>query len=498
MPHRSKLILASFILISTVLGLIRFNSLQVGTSYDDAHYIILAESISSGQGYQLINFPRPQVERAFPPGWSLLLAPLTWFFPGNYSILKLLSLGFSLASIVLTYKLFSKRLASPYLEILTGLVALNPLLVGASVTVMSESAYLFFSLLALVLFDKWGHVTGNQRHRLILLVACVAFYTQLIRTIGVSLCIALVACLVFSRRFRETGIVIAVFITGTLVQGWHSGTLISTGYQSQVFNSSVTEKFGQIISNALGYLNETLAGALIPVFGSNLTSFLSGFGLHALPFLLNILILVILMGGAVSRRKLELMDMYFIIYLFGILAFWNPRVGSVKARFLIPILPFLYFYFLQGIAYFTKKHIRIASAIAIAIAIILLARNLQDWRNPIMNQMTDLSIGTRWVSEHAPPDAIVMVNEPVPAYVHARRKTIGFPRQGQQDLEKFLISQGVDYIIIAPRLQSPRAAELDDYITERVLPIIQSAPEKFVAVYSDPENNVTVYRYIGQ
>jgi hypothetical protein len=266
-----KHILILFLLLSAILGLLRFNSLQLGTSYDDAHYIILAESLSSGQGYQLINFPRPQIERAFPPGWSLLLTPLTFLFPGNYSVLKFFSLVLSLASIVLTYKIFSKRLASPYLEMLTGLVALNPLMVGTSVTVMSESAYLFFSLLALSLFDKWKSMPspqgGENSDWLILFAAFAAFYAQLIRTIGISLMAALVIYLLFARRFRETIIVISTFIAGTLLQGWFNGSLISSGYQSQVFNTTIPEKIGQMISNALGYLNETLAGSLIPVLG---------------------------------------------------------------------------------------------------------------------------------------------------------------------------------------------------------------------------------------
>lgn len=487
-----------FILLSAVLGVLRFNSLQVGTSYDDAHYIILAESLSSGQGYQLINFPRPQAERAFPPGWSLLLAPLTFLFPGNYSALKFFSLALSLASIVLAYNIFSKRLSSPHLELLTGLAALNPLLVGTSVTIMSESAYLFFSLLAVYCFDIWQDKPEERKLQLIILLAVIVFYTQLIRTIGISLFIALVLYLLFTRRFREAGIAIGVFITGTLLQGWLSGTLISSGYRSQVFNTSIPEKIGQMSLNLIGYLNETLAGSLIPVFGSNLTSFLGNYGLHALPIFLNMIILAIIIWGAVSRKKLELMDVYLAIYLLGILAFWNPRVGSVKARFLIPIIPFLYFYLLNGMLALSKKNIRVLFASSAFIAMILLARNLQDWRNPVMNQMSDLSIGTSWVAENTPPDAIVMVNEPVPAYPHVRRKTVSFPRQSQQNFETFLNNQSINYIVIAPRLQSPRGTELDDYIRERVLPVIESAPERFIMVYFNAEHNVTVYRYTGQ
>lgn len=497
------------LIISASLGFMRFNSLQIGTSYDDAHYIILAESLSSGQGYQLINFPRPQIERAFPPGLPILLTPLTLLFPGNYSALKLFSLVLWLASVILIYKIFSRRIESPYLEIMTGLIAVNPLLIGASVTVMSESAYLFFSLLALAFFDAWNNKAEGKKDWLIILIAVIVFYTQLIRTIGISLSIALVLYLLFARRFREAGLAISVFIAGALLQTWinlrNGGLVISASYQSQVFNSSVIEKIGQMWSNMLGYFNEVLAGSLIPVFGSNTTSLLSNFGLQALPMIANVIILLLIVFGmARSRKKFHLMDIYFIIYVLGILAFWNPKVGSVKARFLIPILPFLYFYFLQGVNWgitkFTRNKImlgiRITAGLAGVIALILLARNFQDWRSPVMEQMTDLSIGTSWVAENAPPDAIVMVNEPVPAYPHAQRKTIGYPKDGQ-DLEKYLNNQGVDYIVVSPKLQSPRTTKLDELTEERVLPMLNLAPNKFVVVYINPEYNVTVYKYEG-
>jgi hypothetical protein len=493
--HFSGYFLAIFLLLSTVLGLLRFNSLQLGTSYDDAKYIILAESLASGQGYQIINFPRPQIERNFPPGWPLLLTPLTFLFPGNYLILKFFSLALSLASVVLTYKIFSKRLQSPYLEILTGLVALNPLIVGTSVTVMSESAYLFFSLLALHLFDAWNAKEDDKKIWLIAFAASAAFYTQLIRTIGISLFIALVLYLLFTRRFRETGIAIGIFIAGTLLQGWLSGTLISTGYQSQVFNSPILEKISQMLSNALGYFNEVAAGALIPIFGARLNSSLGNYGLQFIPVMLNLFILLlIVLGLARARINIQWMDLYFIIYIIGMLAFWNPKVGSVKARFLIPLIPFLYYYFLQGMTLLTKNNIRMAYVVSIFIALTLLARNLQDWRSPIMNQMTDLSIGASWVAENAEADVIVMVNEPVPSYVHVRRKTINFPRQGQ-DLIKYLDNQGIDYIIIAPPLQSPRSTELEPVTREQILPTLKADPESFSIVYSNPEYNVTVYRY---
>ena len=485
----SNIFLPVIILASAALALLRFDSLQIGASYDDAKYIILAESLASGQGYQLVNFPRPQIERNFPPGWPLVLAPFTAVFPKNYDALKIVSFFLWMASIVLVYKLFARRLSSPYLEILTAVIALNPLLTGTSVTLMSESAYLFFSLLALPAFDK----ADGRRPGWLILAAILAFYTQQVRTIGISLTISLLVVLLLSRRFKDMGITAILFVVGFSLQGWinlrNGGTVISSGYEAQVLSGSLFEKLGQVWANASGYVDQVIAGSLIPVFGTRLDA---TFGW--LFVLLNIVILsMFVIGFFAVQPRLEWMHVYFVIYAAGMLAFWNPQVGSVKARFLIPILPLLYFYLLNGLKWLTKGNAHIAIGAAVAIAFVLIARNLQDWHDPIRGQMTNLSIGASWVAENAPADAIVMVNEPVPAYAHVKRKTINFPKNGQE-LKKYLDNQGIDYIVIAPSLQSPKSSELDKDVA-RIAEELAALPEMYRLVFEDKVENVRVFEY---
>ena len=499
--HRfSKYFLALFMLISATLGVMRFDSLQLGASYDDAHYIILAESLSSGQGYELTNFPTPQIERAFPPGWPILLTPVATFFPGDYSAFKIFTLILWIASLPLIYILFSKRIQSPYLEILIGLVAVNPLLVGTSVTVMSESAYLFFSLITLILFDSWNE---KPNYALVILIAFAALFTQLIRTVGIAIFIALIIYYLYSRRFREAGITFGVFAIGALIQSWlnlrNGGSLVSAGYESQVFSGSIIEKVGQMWTNLLGYFNETVAGALIPIFGEKVTSLVG----PLIPMIINAaILLLIIFGLSLSRKKIQLFDLYVLVYIAGILAFWNPKVGSVKARFLIPILPFLYFYLIQGLKWLlekiTKNNLvntaRFTFAVTGMIAILLVARNLQDWRNPISEKMTDLSAGADWVAENVPADAVLMVNEPVPAYVQMRRQTVGYPR-ALENIENYIVDQGIDYIIVSPKLQSPRSLKLDEDVVTQLLPILNGDFNKFTVVYHDSKLNITIYKF---
>ena len=41
--------LAGLLLLSALLGLVRFNDIPVGSFFDDAHYLVLAESLASGR-----------------------------------------------------------------------------------------------------------------------------------------------------------------------------------------------------------------------------------------------------------------------------------------------------------------------------------------------------------------------------------------------------------------------------------------------------------------
>lgn len=501
----------ALVFTSAVISILCFDSFQVGAFSDDAHYIVLAESLASGQGYRLINFPNAPTEWAFPPGWPILLSPFAALFPGNYKVLKLLSFALWLASIPLMYRLFAKRIETPYLQALIALIALNPGMLSISGMVMSESAYLFFSLLTLYLFELWDSQQdkGDKASYWLFIIAfaVTALYTQLIRTVGLSILLTLVAYLLLSRRFRQAGIVTAIFLLGMLPQLWlnsqNGGSLVSPGYQSQVFNSSIGTKLGQVWANVITYSDEIISHSLVPVFGPNVTSALNRLGVGIALSLANVFILfLIAIGIVISFKHFRVSVLYVGFYFSGILAFWNPSVGSAQGRFLIPIIPFLYFYFLQGVIWFVrrtcakngKRAVLIVVGLTSLIILILLARNVQGWQNPIRDKITDLSLGTVWIYENTPPDSVVMARDPVPDYLYARRRTVAYPTAGQ-DIKEYIRANDVDYILVSPKLQIPRSNELGDYIETRLLPVLTSDQDRFRLVYTNTAHNVTVYEY---
>jgi len=503
MSRCSKVVLAAIIIISGIIGLLRLNSFQVGAFPDDAHYIVLAESISSGQGYRLINFPHAPVEWAFPPGWPLLLSPIVALFPGNYTALKLLSLAFWLASIFLTYRLFAKRIATPYLEILVGLVALNPIAIGFSGMVMSEAAYIFFSLLTLNLFEFWNNQHNSSKNWLLIAVVGIALYTQLIRTIGLSILLTIIGYLLFLRRFRQTGIVVVIIILGLILQLWlnpqSDGSFVSPGYQSQALGSPLTAKISQMWANLQSYMKEIIAGSLVLAFKPSFSSALDK--PKIVPFIVNIFVLLLLILGIIrSFRRFQISDLYVGIYFAGVLAFWNPDVPSAQTRYLIPIIPFLYFYLLQGIIWFARwiadKKDRWVTLIVIGlvspIMLLSLGCNFQDLRDPLRSRSIDLTVGADWVYKKTPQKSVIMARNPITDYLYARRKTVEYPPDGK-DIEEYIKVNSVDYIIISPRIPTFGRHTLDDFTKTRLLPVLTANPEKFVKVYTNTAHNVTVY-----
>jgi hypothetical protein len=310
----SKAALVTVVAVALVLAVLRFDSFQVGAYSDDAHYIVLAKSLADGQGYRLINFPDAPAEWAFPPGWPLLLAPLVALFQGDLTILKVLPFTLWLASILLAYLLFCgipDFISTPYQIILVGLVALNPAVVGVSHMMMSETAFLFFSLLTLWLMQKWNaNAQRTSRDWLLVCVGLSAAYTQLIRTIGLALIAAIILYLLAQRRLRQVGIVAASIAVVALSQLWlnlgNGGSLISPGYESQVFGSGLVAKLAQAWDNFQTYLKEMISNSIVPAFGPNVTTLFDGLSLGWLPVVANVLILaVVTIGFIVSIRYMK-------------------------------------------------------------------------------------------------------------------------------------------------------------------------------------------------
>lgn len=173
-----------------------------------------------------------------------------------------------------------------------------------------------------------------------------------------------------------------------------------------------------------------------------------------MPDLLNVLVLAIVLLGAVrSLRHLRIWDLYIGFYFAGIVAFRSPGMGIVQYRFLIPLIPFLYYYLLKGLiwtASLLSRHDDSWAKLAVAMMVTLtvlfsLGANLQSWRELVRTRMTDLTVGTRWISENTSPESTVLARNPIARYLYAQCKTLDYPPPKQElEVGEYIETLGVD------------------------------------------------------
>lgn len=493
---------------SALLCFLRFDDIPVGSFFDDAHYIVLAESLAAGKGYKLINFPQAPVETAFPPGWPLLIAPVVSIFPDNFTVLKLVSLFFWLASIPLVVRLFAVRLNSGYLLALGALVSLNPLLIGTAATVMSEAAYLFFSLLTLNLFDLWRRDRAKGKLWLLAVIVLLASYTMVIRTIGVTLLLALLLFLLLHQRRRYLSVFVSILILAFVPLFWfnsqNGGVFVFSSSYNQHFNyiTSHLKEFLQIWSHLPAISAEIVASSLLPVFDLDYVLNLITPTLNL--YLATSFLIVVLIGYVLSLRSYQPLDSYVALYM-SVLYFWFIYTQEVRPRMLVPVIPFLYFYVLvviHQVGNYLDRHSRtyktsFVFTALVGILFILLARNYHEWRNPISSRVIDLSVGASWLRENSPSDSQVMTINPVPDYLYLRRQTLHYPGS-KMDIARYVVNQRVDYILVRPHLSDwdSRKGQLNEYTATILLPFLETNSDKFREVYRNADHSVSVYQVV--
>lgn len=512
MFNRRIILSISMLFISGVLCLLRFGDIPVGSFYDDAHYIILAESLGAGRGYHLINQPQAPTETAFPPGWPLLLTPLVKLFPGNFTVLKALSLCFWLATIPLVYKLFAERLEPPMRLGLVALVATNGILVGMSGTVMSEAAYLFFALLTLIVYERGIARRDGQRTGFFVLALILALCAVAIRTIGIAMLGALLVHAFLRLRWRNlrmvSGITCAVLCLGILPLAWFNGQrggalVFSPLYQQHVEYVTANLIYFVRLDQHLPQIPYwSIATAWTPMLDIERWSLV--YASTAKGIFSGLVLLSIGAGFILSLRQNRATEYYVFFYAI-ILYVWIIYTDELRVRLLIPLLPFGYFYLLRTVGT-VAQHTRMPDPLQrkfvyCSLGILLLANlgfNAYVWARPAREQMPDIAADTRWLQEHTPAHSVVMTADPIPDYLFARRQTVAYP-DSQTRLDDYIQRHSIDYIAIHPHLfyRDEKLFDLSWYASEELLPNLHENPERFSEVYSNPENNFFIFQVVS-
>lgn len=495
-----------------VLYVLRLDHIA-GLFVDDGWYVLLAQSLASGQGYTLANSPTPGVLPFYPPAFPFLLSLLYRLypeFPNNVWLLKSLSVAAILSMGVIAYRYFTReRSLSPLwaLGIVVIAVISPPLVFLATSTVMSECVFTFFTVAAIAVTERAVRLNKESLPLMRYIVAgslltAIAFLT---RSIAIGLLLAALLYLAKERMWRAAVVFTAVFLIcvapWTIYAQRHAPTIEQRQDQGGMMTKSYSEWFWskragvesagtvtiaqlpqRVLTNVLEISGRDV-GRLIttPIFealrdpleeakqnevretGRGSTIWFS--------FLLSIVALI----GFISvvREKITLAEIAIAGQL-GIIVLWPWETF----RFVLPLTPFLIFYFVMGCraifewaanfypvlgkSFNSAMQLRLVGTLIVAIIAVNLYGHVSYLSKMYSDKLSqpawltmfdDIEAMFRWVKSGVPQDAIIATPNPPMVYLYTKRKTVDAEAPAYKwDRWK---QMGVNYLVRAASVPEP-------------------------------------------
>jgi hypothetical protein len=337
-------------LVTLVVGLATMTPDLIGVFFDDAIYVLMGKAIAEGQGYVYPQLPGTPPAIHYPPVWPGLIA-LVWkfgpAFPANIAWLKalnpvLLAFG-AYGGVVVGRRLFgfhpwvaaaavTAATASIPMHVLTNVLLSEPIFV----------ALLFPAVLIAVRLQRDGG------WRLALAAGVAAAVLVLTRTIAGAFVVATVLVLLHERRWRETGIYVAVVTV--LLLPWQ----LFVWKHSPGFPDELRGSYGPYLewvadgyrAGGLPFLREVVAKNVTDTWrfvGAILTPLLPGGVIRPAATVLAMALTVVGFAVAFRRRESRLLTFGFFGYL-TIVVVWPFQVD----RFLWVLWPLLLLLALDG------------------------------------------------------------------------------------------------------------------------------------------------------
>lgn len=516
-------------LAGLTLVALRFDEYPVGAAIDDAIYVAMARSLAEGQGpviklHPLIPAQRPDV---FPLGFPLLLALPAFLFPASLAALKSVPLLATLLLLPVVWRLPPRSAERRLRFWLVFLVFWNPWTVAYAGRLQSEAPYALFSLAALVLYREWTGGADPCKRRLVpvVLLAALAAAT---RTVGLALPAALIGHLLATRRFRRAAQVAVGVAAALVLLLWLDSTdgpgLIPSGYRAQVVahHQTPAARLSFMAANLQGYLRE-LPALMLPVFGKPAVRLADQVGLAGFYGRLELGLGVLLagliglgLGRAAGRARGDqgIFALYLALYGIALLNFAGHPSG-VQLRLLLPLLPLLYLFLIEGTAVLIqglgrrlraeqqpRRTARIALLVALVVLPMCLVHNLYRVANPLRTAvdgagfgLVDPSAGSAWVRARTPPGAVVLTQDPLVRRLHFLRPVVGHDAtEGELDREALLAhirQYDVRYVFVGPTIH--RAPRRLDAGGERLLGLLRGEPALFEPLMADTLESVYVF-----
>ncbi len=494
-------VLAGLVAAHILLGVLLFDP-KPFIGGDNAAYMILAESLETGQGYRNLHLPGSPTHAQYPPFYPAVLTAAR-AFGGGLITFKVISLLLTSASLVFICLLARGRLGWSGSLAVTAPFAFNPVLLYYSHWVLSEAPFVLLTLVAL-----WGseRMIGSRRWLAATVLAVLLAY--LTRAAGLPLVVAVLLAIGWRRRWSELAFVgggAALVLSGWWMWGRVAATesaevysnnfLLVNPYQPELGYAGPADLIARLVNNVRLYtievLPETLAGAA-PAGAVSLPALLAG-------LLIVALVLIAFLRGI---RRVQVVELFTALYL-GLLFIW-PQVWTDR-RFLLPLVPILFLHAASGLVWcFEFLRVKRPAWVLPAAGALLVLLTVPDHvRSVGFNQGCQKFYrqGDRlacypppwrafvqtaeWVRANTPEDAIVISRKPRLFYYFGRRRGEVYPFTTEENaVLSFLDDIGADYVSVAP---------LSATTYRYLVPVINNYPDRFQIVHQVGEGSSAAY-----
>jgi 4-amino-4-deoxy-L-arabinose transferase-like glycosyltransferase len=481
---------------------------------DNAHYIIVAKSLATGNGFRDIQTPgNPPF--TFPvPLFPLALAPIVRVFDYDLIPLKLFVIVIAVLTVIAAWRLFRYLLDFERAALLTAMVAVSPQFVSFSHQVMTELPYLGLSLIALLCTIKYAQQEQAVGRGAVYTVLALAAAT-LTRTIGVTLVLGCAAYLVIDgigalrQRIGRAALVCACCAVVWLVA--NASILAAIPYYHEFRSGTASAEHGASVS-----LFSRVTSNVVAYVGALPETVYYGYSLRdPAPKLVGFTIIAITLLGFLysAWRKRSSLEYYCVAYA-GVLLLYEPSNSGNLRRYLVPLIPFLFYYFVRGIEALgalaerrgqsrdgAMRWVRPATLALLAfIALANFARTVQAsvlHRQPEMfdfYRWGDFAGYRRmgeWVRANTPASGIVGTRGTYVFHVWSRRKVLWLPyvEPGASDstIAATIRKQGMTYIT---------ADSIAGAADSTLFATLARDDRDFARVYADRRNRV--YRVLSE
>ncbi len=500
-----------FICLQLLLLAVQFTP-DLSTNGDDARYYLLGKSLHDGQGYRQIQHPSKPIENIYPMVFPIMLA-IVHFISSSIMLAKIAQgiLG-ALVTLLAFYlfKVYSKSLILPMIALCATCATLSQF--GASL--MSEIPYLFFSLLALLLYEK--SIADPKKAWLFWLTIFISIFPMHCRSVGLAFSVSWVLATFISKKYRYMFAHIAVLAVSVFI--YHKLTTWDNSYvvlilQRNTYNPELglatpAELVTRVFQNIQEYSTHIIQRSLIPFEGPPALIVLTSISCVALIFV----------GWLRSMfGPMKVLSLYTCVY-FGILLMWQTQWSS--ERFVAGIIPFLYFFLLQGVetlltlafgkrekslketltaliatnreAPLSSKGIVWALTVLLCLSNIVFQINFSKTLKSLGPDWKNFYSCADWMRNNTPKSTVVMNRKVELFYVRSQRQGVMYPYSHDvNNVMKVIDTSGVDYVVFDNFYWTSTTRQY-------LYPAIEAFPNRFQMVYALNNPPTAIYKVVKQ